>query len=118
MAKVDGALPRGSVNTVPPAANVDHQPLTGEDVVSRQRVRATAGKVLRSDDLAADEKAVATAILRDNPRFGYPHVVRCDWCRQTKTLFRDENDDPFTLTAHGWRCDKCNVDARSQEIRF
>ena len=74
--------------------------------------------MLRSDNLVADEMAVALAILRDNPRFGNPHVVRCDFCRQTKTLFRDENEDPFTLTAHGWRCEKCNVHARSQEIKF
>ena len=84
----------------------------------RQTVRITAGKVLRSDDLIGDEKAVAAGILRANPDFGYPHAVRCNWCRETRTLFRDEIDGPFRLTAHGWRCEPCNTDASSQEIRF
>lgn len=81
-------------------------------------VRTTAGKVLRSDDLIGDEKIVAANILRENPEFGNPHVVRCNWCRETRTLFRDENDGPFKLTAHGWRCDACDVSASSQEIKF
>ncbi|MEO8035800.1 MAG: hypothetical protein ABI837_15290 [Acidobacteriota bacterium] len=86
--------------------------------MNRQTVRATAGKVLRSEDLTGDEKAVAADILRANPEFGNPHVVRCDWCHETRTLFRDENEAPFILTSHGWRCETCNVRAASQEVRF
>lgn len=89
-----------------------------EDSVSRQVVRATAEKVLRSENLVADEKEVAAAILRSNPDFGNPHVVRCDWCHETRTLFRDESDAPFKLTSHGWRCESCNMRAASQEIKF
>jgi len=84
----------------------------------RQVVRVTAGKILRSDELLADEKEVAANILRANPGFGNPHAVRCDWCHETRTLFRDENEAPFQLTARGWRCESCNVTAASQEIRF
>jgi hypothetical protein len=86
--------------------------------MSRQVVRVTAGRVLRSEDLIGDEKEVAAGILRENPAFGYPHVVRCPWCRETRTLFRDEDDGPFQLTAHGWRCSTCDVRAASQEVRF
>jgi len=86
--------------------------------VNRQEVRKTAGKVLRSDDLNVGEKEAAAGILRDNPEFGNPHGVRCDWCHETRTLFRDENDGPFKLTAHGWLCEPCNVRAASQEIKF
>jgi len=86
--------------------------------VTRQVVRTTAGKLNRSDDLIADEKEVAAGILRANPHFGNPHVVRCDWCHETRTLFRDENDGPFKLTAHGWVCGNCDVSAHSQEVRF
>ncbi|HVT02834.1 MAG TPA: hypothetical protein VHL58_05605 [Thermoanaerobaculia bacterium] len=86
--------------------------------MTRQVVRTTAGKVLRSDDLIADEKEVAAEILRANPDFGNPHVVRCDWCHETRTLFRDEDDGPFKLTDHGWRCEPCNARAASQEIKF
>jgi hypothetical protein len=85
---------------------------------TRQKVRTTAGKVLRSDDLIAGEKEAAAGLLLANPEFGYPHVVRCNWCRETRTLFRDENDGPFTLTAHGWLCTPCDVRAASQEIKF
>jgi hypothetical protein len=84
----------------------------------RQVVRKTAGKVMRSDDLIDDEKEVAAEILRANPHFGNPHVVRCDWCKETRTLFRDENDGPFKLTANGWHCEPCNSRAASQEIKF
>ncbi len=84
----------------------------------RQIVRTTAGKVLRSEDLIGDEKAEAAHILRTNPSFGNPHVVRCDWCHETRTLFRDESDGPFRLTAHGWRCEPCDMRAASQEVRF
>jgi hypothetical protein len=86
--------------------------------LTRQIVRITAGKLLRSDDLVADEKAVATEILRANPAFGNPHVVRCPWCHETRTLFRDENEGPFKLTAHGWLCQSCDVRASSQEVKF
>lgn len=86
--------------------------------MSRQVVRATAGKVHRSDDLVADEKEVASAFLRANPHFGNPHAVRCAWCRKTKTLFRDESEAPFERTTHGWRCTACNERADSQEIKF
>ena len=86
--------------------------------MNRQAVRMTAGKVLRSDDLIANEKEVAAGFLRDNPAFGNPHVVRCDWCRETRTLFRDENEGPFKRTAHGWLCEPCNVRASSQEVKF
>ena len=41
------------------------------------------------------ERDAAVRILLDNPAFGNPHAVRCDWCRETRTLFRDENDGPF-----------------------
>ncbi len=78
----------------------------------------TAGRVLRSEDLIADEKEVAAQILRANPDFGNPHVVRCHFCHETRTLFRDENDGPFMLTDHGWRCETCNMRAASQEVRF
>ena len=86
--------------------------------MNRQLVRTTAGKVLRSEELIADEKEVAAGILRANPDFGYPHVVRCPWCHETRTLFRDESDVPFKLTARGWLCESCNVSAASQEVRF
>lgn len=86
--------------------------------MSRQTVRLTAGKVLRSEDLIADEKEVAAGILLANPDFGNPHVVRCPWCHETRTLFRDENEGPFTLTAHGWLCESCDVRAASQEVKF
>jgi hypothetical protein len=86
--------------------------------MSRQAVRTTAGKVLRSDDLIADEKEVAAGFLKANPAFGNPHVVRCDWCRETRTLFRDENEGPFKRTSHGWLCETCNVRASSQEVKF
>jgi hypothetical protein len=89
-----------------------------EDNKTRHVVRTTAGKVLRSDDLIGDEKAVAADILRSYPALGNPHVVRCNWCRETRTLFRDENDGPFELTAHGWLCAACDVSAASQEIKF
>lgn len=84
----------------------------------REIVRKTAGKVLRSEDLVAGEKQTAAGILLANPEFGNPHVVRCDWCHETRTLFRDENDGPFQLTASGWRCEPCNTRAASQEVRF
>jgi hypothetical protein len=84
----------------------------------RQTVRTTAGKVLRSEELSTGEKEAAAGILRANPALGNPHVVRCGWCRETRTLFRDENDGPFRLTARGWHCEPCSTAAASQEVRF
>jgi hypothetical protein len=45
-------------------------------------------------------------------------VVLCDWCHETRTLFRDEGDGPFELTARGWHCKPCDVRAVSQEVKF
>lgn len=84
----------------------------------RQTVRTTAGRVLRSEELLAGEKEAAAGFLRANPALGNPHIVRCDWCRETRTLFRDENDGPFRLTARGWHCETCNIAAGNQEVRF
>ena len=84
----------------------------------REAVRATALRVLHGDDLNEGEKEVAAAILRANPAFGNPHAVRCGWCRETRTLFRDESDGPFKLTRFGWRCESCDTNASNQEIRF
>ena len=86
--------------------------------MNRQTVRSTAAKVLRSDDLLHGEKGVAAAILLANPTFGNPHAVRCDWCHESRTLFRDESDGPFKVAEHGWVCEPCNVRARNQEIKL
>ena len=86
--------------------------------MSRQIVRITATKVLHSDDLIAGERETAAEILRATPSLGNPHRVRCDWCHETQTLFRDESSGPFKLTAHGWRCEKCDTRAANQEIKF
>ncbi|HYR29652.1 MAG TPA: hypothetical protein VEU30_14385 [Thermoanaerobaculia bacterium] len=86
--------------------------------MTRQIVRTTAAKVLRSDVLIAGEKETAAGILRQNPQFGNPHAVRCDWCHEARTLFRDESDGPFKLTLRGWNCETCDLRAASQEIRF
>jgi hypothetical protein len=88
------------------------------DDLTRGDVRITAGKMLRSDDMVADEREVAAAILRAHPALGNPHAVRCGWCNETRMLFRDESDGPFKLIQHGWLCEPCNVSAASQEIRF
>lgn len=85
--------------------------------MNRQVIRMTATKVLRSEDLTADEKEVAAGMLRANPGVGNPHAVRCDWCHESRTLFRDENEGPFKLTIHGWLCEPCNTRAASQEIK-
>ncbi|MEA2465726.1 MAG: hypothetical protein QOJ98_3473 [Acidobacteriota bacterium] len=92
-----------------------HEP---ENRLIRQVVRTTAGKILRSEDLTAGEKEMAVGILRGNPEFGNPHAVRCGWCHESRTLFRDENDGPFELTSRGWLCVTCDVRAASQEIKF
>jgi hypothetical protein len=86
--------------------------------MNRQIVRTTAGKVNRSDDLIAGEREAAADMLRANPGIGNPHVVRCDWCHETRTLFQDEDDAPFKRTVHGWLCEKCNARAASQEVKF
>ena len=85
---------------------------------AREAVRSTAAKLLRSDDLDLGEKDGAVGILRANPGIGYPYAVRCDWCHEYRTLFRDENEAPFKLTAHGWTCEPCAMPARIQEIRI
>lgn len=84
----------------------------------RQIVRVTAGKVLRSEELIGNEKEVAAGILRANPAFGNPHVVRCHLCREMRMLFRDESEAPFQVAGHGWRCSRCDTSAASQEVRF
>ncbi len=84
----------------------------------RQAIRATAGKLNRSEELLDDEKEQAAAMLIANPGFGNPHVVRCSWCHETRTLFRDEDDAPFKRTARGWFCERCEVHAESQEVQF
>lgn len=89
-----------------------------DDAALRQTVRTTAGKVMRSDELVGNEKEIAAEIIRANPVFGNPHVVRCDYCRETRTLFLDESDGPFKLEGRGWRCESCNVGAASQEIKL
>lgn len=86
--------------------------------MTREVIRATAGKVLRSEELIADEKEAAAAILQANPDFGNPHAVRCDWCHQTRMLFRGEDEEPFKHTAHGWLCGACDMRAASQEVKF
>jgi len=86
--------------------------------MDRQMIRDTAGRVLRSDDLAANEKESVTAFLRANPAIGNPHMVRCDWCHEAQVLFRDEEKDAFTRTGRGWRCATCDNHAASQEVRF
>ena len=86
--------------------------------MDRQTIRDTAGRVLRSDDLAANERETAAAYLRENPAMGNPHVVRCDWCHETQVLFRDEDKDAFTRNGRGWRCGTCNNHAASQEVKF
>ena len=86
--------------------------------MDRQTIRDTAGRVLRSDDLAEDEKEQAASFLRANTAMGNPHMVRCDWCHEAAVLFRDEDTAQFTRTARGWRCAKCDDHSASQEIRF
>ncbi len=86
--------------------------------MDRQVVRETAGRVLRSDDLAGSEREQAAAFLRENPALGNPHMVRCSWCHVTTMLFRDEDLGGFTRTRHGWRCTNCDEHAASQEVRF
>lgn len=86
--------------------------------MDRHTVRTTAGKLNRSDDLATGEKEIAATILRENPAFGNPHVVRCDWCHETRTLFRDEDDAPFKRMDRGWLCETCDARALSQEVKF
>jgi hypothetical protein len=84
----------------------------------RDAVRVTARKLLRSEDLVGDERAVATAIVKSNPAIGNPHVVRCPWCRETRTLFSDESEAPLERIDHGWHCRVCDVRASSQEVKF
>jgi hypothetical protein len=87
-------------------------------IVDRETVRATAGRMLRSDTLDGGERETAADFLREHVMLGNPHMVKCDWCRETLMLFRDEDTDPFIRTQRGWRCTKCDEHARSQEVRF
>ena len=86
--------------------------------MTRQVVRLTAGRVNLSEDLRVGEKEAAAEILKANPELGNPHVVRCGWCGESRTLFRDENEAPFKLATSGWLCEACNVKAASQEVKF
>ncbi len=92
----------------------------GFDVISeiRETIRLTAGKLLRSDDLIDDEKALGAALLRENAECGNPHAVRCQWCKQTDMLFRDEDGGTFKRARRGWYCSKCDEPAASQEVKF
>ena len=87
-------------------------------VMDRQIVRETAGRVLRSEEMAASERENAAEFLRQNPALGNPHMVRCGWCHVMTMLFRDEDAGAFARTPHGWRCTACNEYAASQEVRF
>ncbi|HEX9163148.1 MAG TPA: hypothetical protein VF980_15695 [Thermoanaerobaculia bacterium] len=84
----------------------------------RETVRATAGRMLRSDDLGDGERENAAEFLRAHGAVGNPHMVRCDWCRETLMLFRDEDMGNFKRTHRGWRCTACDEHARSQEVRI
>lgn len=84
----------------------------------RQVIRSAAGKILRSEELGPGEKEMAIGILRGNPEFGNPHAVRCVWCHESRTLFRDEDEAPFVRTQRGWLCSTCDANAASQEIRL
>ena len=86
--------------------------------IDRETVRATAGRMLRSEELGDSERENAEAFLRENNASGNPHMVKCDWCQATLMLFRDEDMGSFTRTGRGWRCTKCDEHARSQEVRF
>lgn len=86
--------------------------------MEREIIRLTAGKMLRSDELEENEKAIARALLRANVEFGNPHIVRCTWCQKMKMLFQDEDDADFKRLGRGWRCDTCREPATSQEVKF
>ena len=87
-------------------------------MMTRKTVRDTAGRMFRSEDLTGTEKENAAEFLRENPAIGNPHMVRCPWCYETTMLFRDEDLGAFTRSGRGWRCNKCNEHAASQEVRF
>ncbi len=87
-------------------------------VFDRESIRLTAGKILRSDDLDENEKAHAATHLREHAAAGNPHIVRCAWCKNSKMLFRDEDDDAFHRHGRGWKCTKCDEPAASQEVKF
>jgi hypothetical protein len=84
---------------------------------SRESVRLTAGKLLRSDDLIDDEKARGAALLKES-QCGNPHAVRCEWCKATDMLFRDEDGGTFKRARRGWHCATCDEPAASQEVKF
>jgi hypothetical protein len=86
--------------------------------IDRVSIRATAGRVNRSNELVTGEKEAVSEFLRNNPAVGNPHVVRCEWCHETAVLFRDEDLGAFIRTPRGWRCTTCDNHAASQEVRF
>lgn len=86
--------------------------------MDRETIRITAGKMLRSDDLDENEKEIASALMQANLEFGNPHIVRCEWCHETRMLFRDEDVTPFKRAGRGWHCQKCDERASSQEVKF
>lgn len=108
--------------SVRPAAHTSDtaagDPSTADERATRQLIRTTAGKLLRSEELIGEEQPAAIAFLRDNLHIGNPHIVRCGYCQTSRMLFRDENEAPFILTSHGWRCEPCDVNAATQEIAF
>lgn len=83
----------------------------------RESLRLTARKILLSDDLVDNEKALGAALLREH-NSGNPHAVRCEWCKATNMLFRDEDGGEFKRAGRGWRCAKCDEPAASQEVKF
>lgn len=84
----------------------------------RESIRLTAVKILHSDDLIDNEKALGAALLRENAACGNPHAVRCEWCKATGMLFRDEDGGEFKRARRGWHCAKCDEPAASQEVKF
>jgi hypothetical protein len=109
---------RSSVAAVEEDGDAEVVTAISPELLMRGDVRITAGKMLRSDEMIADEREVAAGILRANPALGNPHAVRCGWCNEMRMLFRDESDGPFKVIPHGWLCEPCDVSASSQEIRF
>jgi len=85
---------------------------------NRQVIRDTAARMFRSEDLDPAERETSAGLLRANPAFGLPHMVRCNWCHEMTVLFRDEDLGVFKRTVRGWRCTKCDEHATNQEVRF
>lgn len=95
-----------------------HLVAAGMTAEFRETIRIIAGKILRSDELIGDEKTAAAAILRENSECGNPHAVRCEWCKQTGMLFRDEDAGVFKRKGRGWQCATCDEPASYQEVKF